>query len=92
MTRKQNSTTGKHHRQAGQKSSPTSRRVTESFLIRLWRIGLWQFRIAASSKWLMGDPPYEPKARGINELPMRFDPERALVRCRGATHALEPGN
>ena len=27
----------------------------------------------------MGDPLYEPKARGINELPMRFDPERASV-------------
>jgi hypothetical protein len=33
-------------------------------------------RLAASSIWLMGDPSYEPKARGINELPMRFDPGR----------------
>jgi hypothetical protein len=49
-------------------------------------------RIATSSKWLMGDPLYEPKARGINELPMRFDPERASVWCRAAMHALEPGN
>src|SRR5882672_3380880 len=49
-------------------------------------------RIGASSKWLRGDPPCEPKAREINELPVRFDPERAPVRCRAEMHASEPGN
>src|SRR5712671_6498181 len=72
MTRKQNSTIGKHDRHPEHKSAPTLRATGSAPSSDCGRSD-YGARIGASSKWLRGDPPCKPKARGINELPTRFE-------------------
>src|SRR5712671_1485398 len=72
MTRKQNSTIGKHYQHPEHKSAPTLRATGSAPSSDCGRSD-YGARIGASSKWLRGDPPCKPKARGINELPTRCE-------------------